>query len=142
MDLETTAAPHEMAELAESFPGAFKPAFELGYWAGVSEGAERWYVRFEGDIRDTQFTVLGYTAAEALRKRRRRREGAVPRSTSFRSYASLPVSYGRGRYRRIGDAHDQATQSGHRVNFEPPNSCGETAARIEVRANSAPRRPH
>ena len=27
-----------------------------------------WYVRFEGDIDDTEFPVLGFTAAEALRK--------------------------------------------------------------------------
>jgi len=29
--------------------------------------AKRWYVRFEGDIRDNEFTVLGHTAADALR---------------------------------------------------------------------------
>jgi hypothetical protein len=56
-----------MVELSEGFPGQFKPEFELGYWAGVSEGSERWYVRFEGDIRDNEFTVLGHSAAEALR---------------------------------------------------------------------------
>lgn len=43
-----------------------KPEFELGYWAGVSTDAESWYVRFEGDIRGGEFTVLGHSAAEVL----------------------------------------------------------------------------
>ena len=30
--------------------------------------AERWYVRFEGDIEDTEFVVMGFTATEALQK--------------------------------------------------------------------------
>jgi hypothetical protein len=67
VDEETATALQELVDLAESFPGQFKPEFELGYWAGVAEGAERWYVRFEGDIRDNEFTVLAHTAAEALR---------------------------------------------------------------------------
>lgn len=45
------AALRAMVDLADAFPGQFKPEFELGYWAGVAGDAERWYVRFEGDIR-------------------------------------------------------------------------------------------
>ncbi|MGH8893221.1 MAG: hypothetical protein ACRDWY_07935 [Actinomycetes bacterium] len=68
MDEDTMSALREMVEMADAFPGGFKPEFELGYWAGVVGNAERWYVRFEGDIRDNDFTVLGHTAAEALRR--------------------------------------------------------------------------
>lgn len=64
---ETAAALRELVALAESMSGQFQPEFELGYWAGVTE-AEPWYVRFEGDIQGTEFMVLGFTAAEALRK--------------------------------------------------------------------------
>jgi hypothetical protein len=63
---DTATALRELVELADNFPGQFKPEFELGYWAGVAEGAQQWYVRFEGDIRDNEFTVLGHSAAEAL----------------------------------------------------------------------------
>ena len=64
---DTATALREMVELADCFPGQYKPEFELGYWAGVAAGAERWWVRFEGDIRDHEFTVLGHSPAEALR---------------------------------------------------------------------------
>ena len=67
MSDDDAAALRELVALADSLPGQFRPEFELGYWAGVS-GAEAWYVRFEGDIEDTEFTVLGFTAAEALRR--------------------------------------------------------------------------
>lgn len=67
MEDDTAMALREMVDLADHFPGQFKPEFELGYWAGVQDGAERWYVRFEADIRDNEFTVLGHTAADALR---------------------------------------------------------------------------
>jgi len=40
--------------------------------------AERWYVRFEGDIRDNEFTVLGHTAADALRSATREAHTAPP----------------------------------------------------------------
>ena len=78
MDEDTANALSEMVELAENFPGQFKPEFELGYWAGVTEGAERWYVRFEGDIRDNEFTVRGRTAAEVLRLAAREAQARIP----------------------------------------------------------------
>jgi hypothetical protein len=67
VDESTASALRELVELADNLPGQFKPEFELGYWAGVVDSAERWYVRFEGDIRDSEFTMLGHSAAEALR---------------------------------------------------------------------------
>ncbi len=67
MDGDDATALRELVAMADNLPGQFRPEFELGYWAGVTE-AEPWYVRFEGDIEDTEFTVLGFTAAEALRK--------------------------------------------------------------------------
>ncbi|WP_432881117.1 hypothetical protein ACQPYH_36695 [Kribbella sp. CA-245084] len=78
MDDETAAALRELVEIADGIPGQFKPEFELGYWAGVAEGAERWYVRFEGDIRDNEFTVLGHSAAETLRLAAREAQARIP----------------------------------------------------------------
>jgi hypothetical protein len=78
VDDDTAAALQDMVELAEKFPGSFKPEFQLGYWAGVAKDAEGWYVRFEGDIRDTVFTVLGHTAAEALREAMREAQERIP----------------------------------------------------------------
>ncbi len=67
MDDDTAAALRDLVALTDASPGQFRPEFDLGYWSGVT-GAEPWYVRFEGDIEDTEFTVLGFTAAEALRR--------------------------------------------------------------------------
>jgi hypothetical protein len=78
VDADTGRALREMVELADNLPGQFKPEFELGYWAGVAEGTERWWVRFEGDIRDNEFTVLGHSAAEALLKAAREASDRVP----------------------------------------------------------------
>ena len=78
MDDDTAQALQEMVDLAEGFPGQFTPEFELGYWAGVRNGAERWYVRFEGDIRDNEFTVLARSAAEALRMAAREARTRIP----------------------------------------------------------------
>jgi hypothetical protein len=57
MDEDTAAALRDMVHLAKNIPGLFRPEFALGYWAGVQESAERWFVHFEGDIRDSEFTV-------------------------------------------------------------------------------------
>lgn len=78
MDEETAAALQEMVDCAEAFPGQFKPEFELGYWAGARAGAQRWSVRFEGDIVDNEFTVLGETAVEALRLAVREAQARIP----------------------------------------------------------------
>jgi hypothetical protein len=78
MDDDTALALGELVELADHFPGQFRPEFELGYWSGGSKGAERWYVRFEGDIRDNEFTVVGHSAAEALRLAAREAQARIP----------------------------------------------------------------
>lgn len=78
---DTAAARADLVTIAGALPGAFRPEFDLGHWSGVS-GAEPRYVRFEGDIEDTELTVLGSTAAEALRKAGQealRRRAAVER---------------------------------------------------------------
>ena len=50
--------------------------------------AKRWYVRFEGDIRDNEFTVLGHTAADALRSATREAHSAPPSAQVRTSAAS------------------------------------------------------
>ena len=62
----TSEALARLAAMADALPGAFRPEFELGYWSGVDEGSESWYVHFEGDIEGNEFTVLGHTAADAI----------------------------------------------------------------------------
>jgi len=61
----------DVVNTAETLPGTYRPEFTLTYLAGVTEGAEQWCCSVEGDIvgddGDT-FSVLGHTAAEALRK--------------------------------------------------------------------------
>lgn len=67
VDEDAAQALQDLVDFADGFAGQFKPEFELGYWAGVEPGAECWYLRFEGDIRDNEFTVLGHSATEVLR---------------------------------------------------------------------------
>lgn len=80
MDDDTAAALRDLVALADALPGQFRSEFDLGYWSGVT-GAESWYVRFEGDVEGTEFTVLGFTAAKALRSAGEvlRRRAAVER---------------------------------------------------------------
>jgi hypothetical protein len=59
-----------LVQVASELPGAFRPEFELGHWSGVDEGADSWYVRFEGDILgddgESQFLVTGRSAQDVL----------------------------------------------------------------------------
>jgi len=48
MDSDVGAALEALVRLANRLPGQFRPEFELGYWSGVAEGKERWFVRFRG----------------------------------------------------------------------------------------------
>jgi len=60
-----------MVDTAEALPGTFKSQFTLTYWAGVTPPAEPWLCTVEGDIlgdNGSTFSVLGRSAAEALRK--------------------------------------------------------------------------
>lgn len=77
VDDVTATALREMVDLTDDFPDQFKPEFEPGYWARVQDGAERWYVQFEGDISDNEFTVLGHTAADAVRTAAREAQSRV-----------------------------------------------------------------
>ena len=67
MDEATATALRELVDLAETMPGGFRPEFELGYWAGVTD-ADAWYVRFEGDISDGEILITAHSASEALRR--------------------------------------------------------------------------
>jgi hypothetical protein len=67
-DIESALA--EMVRTADVLPGAYRPEVTLTYWAGAS-GAEAWCCTVEGDIHGDdgdQFSVLGMTAADVLRK--------------------------------------------------------------------------
>jgi hypothetical protein len=68
-DLEAALA--EMVRTADTLPGVFQPEFSLTYWAGVVEPADAWCCVVEGDLEGEDggiFTVLGPTAADALRR--------------------------------------------------------------------------
>jgi len=57
-----------LVELMETMPGSFRGEFQLGYWGGVTGGADAWSVRVEADIDETEFFLTGSTAEEVLRK--------------------------------------------------------------------------
>jgi hypothetical protein len=68
---DIAAALAALVETAETLPGTYRPEFTLGYWAGVTAGAEAWSCKFEGDILGDDgdsFFVLGHTAAEVLHR--------------------------------------------------------------------------
>lgn len=78
----------QLVETANTLPGAFRPEFELGYWAGVDPAeADPWYVRFEGDIMgddgSEEFVLTGRTPTEVLARAHeeawRRVPGSDPR---------------------------------------------------------------
>jgi hypothetical protein len=68
---DVVAALTSMVDTADRLPGQYKAEFTLTYWSGVQAPAEAWLCTVEGDIHgddgDT-FSILGHTAAEALRK--------------------------------------------------------------------------
>lgn len=68
MDSELPQALEELIELIENMPGAFRGEFQLGYWGGVTQGADAWSVRVEADIRDTEFFLTAPTPSLALRR--------------------------------------------------------------------------
>ena len=60
----------EMVRTVKELPGSYQAEFSLEYWAGVVAPAEAWCCTVQGDIRGDdgdRFSVLGHTAAEALR---------------------------------------------------------------------------
>ena len=58
----------EMVELLETMPGTFRGEFQLGFWGGVTGGADAWSIRVEADIVDTEFFLTAQSPEEALRK--------------------------------------------------------------------------
>ena len=85
VDSELPEAMDELIELIDRMSGAFRGEFQLGYWGGVTEGADAWSVRVEADIDDGEFFLTGSTPSAALRKafeetRRRIRSTSKPRS--------------------------------------------------------------
>ena len=93
MDDETAAALRDLVALADSLAGQFRPEFDLGYWSGV-EGAEPWYVRFEGDIKDTEFTVLGLHGSRGAAEGGRRGSAASSRSRAVAALGDGVVTTG------------------------------------------------
>jgi hypothetical protein len=68
MDPALNEALAEMVDLMQSMPGTFRGEFQLGFWGGVTEGADAWSVRVEADIVDTEFFLTAPTASDALRR--------------------------------------------------------------------------
>jgi hypothetical protein len=68
MDSDLPAALDELIELIRTMPGAFRGEFELGFWGGVTEGADAWHIRVEADIEDTEFFLTAPTPIAALRR--------------------------------------------------------------------------
>ena len=68
VDNELPEAMDALIQLIDTMPGTFRGEFQLGYWGGVTEGADAWSVRVEADIEDTEFFVTGSTPSAVLRK--------------------------------------------------------------------------
>ena len=68
MDPALNEALAEMVELMQSMPGTFRGEFQLGFWGGVTEGADAWSIRVEADIVDTEFFLTAPTPSDALRR--------------------------------------------------------------------------
>jgi hypothetical protein len=68
VDSELSEAIDELAELMDTMPGAFRGEFQLGYWGGVTGGADAWSVHVEADIEGTTLFLTGSTPSAVLRK--------------------------------------------------------------------------
>jgi hypothetical protein len=68
VDGELPEALDELIELIDTMPGRFRGEFQLGYWGGVTQGADAWSVRVEADIEGTEFFVTGSSPSAVLRK--------------------------------------------------------------------------
>jgi hypothetical protein len=68
VDSELPEALDELIVLIDTMPGAFRGEFQLGYWGGISGGAEAWSVRVEADIEGTEFFLTGSSPSAVLRK--------------------------------------------------------------------------
>jgi len=68
MSERVSEALQQMVELLETMPGTFRGEFQLGFWGGVTGGADAWSIRVEADIVDGEFFVTAQSALEALQK--------------------------------------------------------------------------
>lgn len=59
---------HRMVELLETMPGAFRGEFHLGFWGGVTGGADARSIQVEADIEDGEFFLTAQSPEEALQK--------------------------------------------------------------------------
>lgn len=85
VDDELPQALDELIELIDTMPGTFRGQFQLGYWGGVSEGADAWSVRVEADIEDTEIFLTGSSPSAALKMalvETKRRIPPTPQSSS------------------------------------------------------------
>jgi hypothetical protein len=57
----------ELIPLIATMPGAFEYS-HFGYWGGVTEGADAWFVRVEADIEGTEFILIGSNSLAVLGK--------------------------------------------------------------------------
>jgi hypothetical protein len=56
-----------LSEFMKTMPGTFRGGFQLGFWGGVTKGADAWSIKVEADIVDTEFFLTAQTPGEALR---------------------------------------------------------------------------
>lgn len=85
MDSELPQAMDELIELIDTMPGTFRGEFQLGYWGGVTEGADAWSVRVEADIEGTEFFLTGSTPSAVLRKALEETKLRIPPTPQSRS---------------------------------------------------------
>ena len=57
-----------LVEVIETMPGAFRGEFQLGFWGGVTEGADAWSIRVEADMEDTESFLTASTPVDAIQK--------------------------------------------------------------------------
>jgi hypothetical protein len=85
VDGDLPEAMDELTELMETMPGAFRGEFELGYWGGVTGGADAWSVRVEADIEGTTFFLTGNTPSVVLRKAAEETRRRIPPASQPKS---------------------------------------------------------
>ena len=85
VDSELPEAVDELIELIDTMPGTFRGEFQLGYWGGVTGGADAWSVRVEADIEGTEFFLTGNSPSAVLRKALEETRRRIPPTAQSRS---------------------------------------------------------
>ena len=102
-DSDLPEALDDMIDLIQTMPGAFRGEFQLGYWGGVTEGADAWSVRVEADIEDAEFFLTGAAPSETLRRAIEETKRRIARPTDNRSHIwARPSSLTKLKERRVG----------------------------------------